>query len=57
MSFVSHFERLLGTKVDCRPLDSNITAGSVLSELQQQNLTAPVTLEEIRTTLFDIGSD
>lgn len=56
--FVSYFQDLLGTVACYSILDnSTIRLGSVLTTDQQQQLITPITSEEIRQALLDIGND
>lgn len=58
VEFVSHFQNLLGTAIDCEPIDVDIlNLGTKVEATQASNLVQSISNEEIRKALFSIGDD
>ncbi|XP_074293251.1 uncharacterized protein LOC141620224 [Silene latifolia] len=57
-SFVDYYEHLLGMSTDVMPLDvSYIQQGPCVNSDDAADLVLPISSDEIRSDLFDIGSD
>lgn len=56
--FVDYFSTLLGTKKQATPIDLDILRkGALVSDDDCKDLVRPITDEEIKAALFDIGND
>lgn len=56
--FVKHFQSLLGTTVNCDPIDLDIlNVGPKLNFVQEVELVMSISNEDIRKALFNIGDD
>ncbi|GJY93983.1 RNA-directed DNA polymerase, eukaryota, reverse transcriptase zinc-binding domain protein [Tanacetum coccineum] len=55
--FVSHYEAFLGTDMVCDVLDSEGLFNNKVSDSSNEKMTRPVTDEEIKRAMFDIGND
>ncbi|GKD05219.1 protein LAZ1 [Tanacetum coccineum] len=55
--FVSHYQSFLGTNLVCDDLDTMGLFDKKVSELSNENMTRPVTNEEIKKAMFGIGDD
>ncbi|GJV92051.1 hypothetical protein Tco_1539864 [Tanacetum coccineum] len=55
--FVAHYEGLLGTSTVCEDLDTNGLFLKTVSDLANAHMTSPITNNEIKRAMFDIGDD
>ncbi|GJW57182.1 putative RNA-directed DNA polymerase, eukaryota, reverse transcriptase zinc-binding domain protein, partial [Tanacetum coccineum] len=55
--FVSHINAFLGTQKACDELDSEDLFHKKVSDLANENMTKPITNEEIKRAMFGIGDD
>ncbi|GJY64314.1 pre-mRNA-splicing factor ATP-dependent RNA helicase DEAH7 [Tanacetum coccineum] len=55
--FVSHYNAFLGTQAACDELDSEDLFHKKVSDLANENMTKPITNEEIKRAMFGIGDD
>ncbi|GJZ93908.1 retrovirus-related pol polyprotein from transposon TNT 1-94 [Tanacetum coccineum] len=55
--FVAHYEGLLGTSTVCEDLDTNGLFLKTVSDLANAHMTSPITNNEIKHAMFDIGDD
>ncbi|GJV67697.1 putative RNA-directed DNA polymerase [Tanacetum coccineum] len=55
--FVSHYNAFLGTQAACDELDSEDLFRKKVSDLANENMTKPITNEEIKRAMFGIGDD
>ncbi|GJU28485.1 aspartic peptidase [Tanacetum coccineum] len=55
--YVSHYNAFLGTQATCDELDSEDLFHKKVSDLANENMTKPITNEEIKMAMFGIGDD
>ncbi|GJX82267.1 hypothetical protein Tco_0331748 [Tanacetum coccineum] len=55
--FVSHYEAFIGTKMACELLDSEGLFCNKVSDVSIAKMTKPITNDEIKKAMFDIGND
>nr|GEY32721.1 reverse transcriptase domain, reverse transcriptase zinc-binding domain protein [Tanacetum cinerariifolium] len=56
-AFVEHYESFLGTDTDCVPLDTEGLFVTKVSDQICSDMVRPISDDEIRTAMFDIGDD